>query len=183
MTTQPIYESGMTFGPYPENQCFYIEKSRTYASIQKGVQMAEFLLLRIRKKAPPVIWVVEAKSSSPRPEMQPNFDDFITSIREKMVNAFSLGWASCLQRHQHAETECPESFKALDLSQTNVRFVLVINGHQEVWLPPIQEALTKALQATIKTWAFPPASVAVINDDLARRYGLILPENGKNHTS
>jgi hypothetical protein len=43
MTTQPIVESGMTFGPYPDGRCFYIEKSNTYADIQQGVQMAEYL--------------------------------------------------------------------------------------------------------------------------------------------
>ncbi len=178
MTTQPILESGMTFGPYPDGLCFYIEKSNTYADIQQGVQMAEFLLLKIENGRPPVVWVVEAKSSTPRPETQPNFDAFITSMREKLVNAFSLGWASCLQRHQQSDTELPQPFKALDLSQAGVRFVLVINGHQEAWLPPIQEALKKALHATIKTWSFSPTSVAVINEEIAREYGLVFPENG-----
>lgn len=175
MTTQPILESGMTFGPYPDGRCFYIEKSNTYADIQKGVQIAEFLLLHINKGKPPVLLVVEAKSSTPRPETQPNFDAFIADIREKLVNGFSLGWASCLKRHQQAEAELPELFKTLDLSQTEVRFVLVINGHQEAWLPPIQEALKKALHSTIKTWCFAPTSVAVINDQIARQHGLILP--------
>lgn len=177
MTTQPIVESGMTFGPYPAERCFYIEKSATYADIQHGVQMAEFLLLRTENGKPPVVWVVEAKSSTPRPETQPTFDEFITDIREKLVNAFSLAWAACLKRHQQAEAELPETFKTLDLSQAGVRFILVINGHQEAWLPPIQEALTKALHTTVKTWAFSPTSVAVINDTLARQHGLILPAN------
>lgn len=178
MTTQSIVESGLSFGPYPDGRCFYIEKSNTYADIQQGVQMAEFLLLKTENGKPPVVWVVEAKSSTPRPETQPNFDEFITGIREKLVNAFSLGWASCLKRHQQSDAELPEPFKTLDLSQAGVRFVLVINGHQEAWLPPIQDALTKALHATVKTWSFPPTSVAVINEDLARQHGLILPENG-----
>lgn len=175
MTTQPIVESGMTFGPYADGRCFYIEKSNTYADIQQGVQMAEFLLLRIDNGKPPVLWVVEAKSSTPRPETQPNFDEFIAEIREKLVNAFSLGWASCLKRHQQAAAELPDPFKALDLSRAGVRFVLVINGHQEAWLPPIQEALKKALHSTVKTWCFAPTSVAVINEELARQHGLILP--------
>lgn len=175
MTTQPIAESGMTFGPYSDGRCFYIEKSGTYADIQERVKMAEFLLLRLANGKPPVLWVVEAKSSTPRPETQPNFDEFIAEIREKLVNAFSLGWASCLKRHQLAEVELPAPFKTLDLSQTGVRFVLVINGHQESWLPPIQEALKKALHSTVKTWRFSPTSVAVINKELARQYGLILP--------
>ena len=177
MTTQPIIESGMTFGPYPEGRCFHIEKSNCYAAIQKHVQMAEFLLLRTSNDSL-VIWVVEAKSSTPRPETQPNFDDFIAETREKLINALSLGWACCLKRHPQAEAELPEGFKTLDLSEIDVRFVLVINGHREEWLPPVQDALWRKLRSTVKCWAFAPTSVAVINDALAQQYGLILPAQG-----
>lgn len=55
MTTQPIVESGMTFGPYPDGRCFYIEKSKAYAAIQQDVKMAEFLLLRMDNGKPPVL--------------------------------------------------------------------------------------------------------------------------------
>lgn len=129
MSREAIVESGMTFGPYREGRCFYIEKSDTYANIQHGVPMAEFLLLHAINGKPPALWVVEAKSSTPRPETQPNFDNFITEIRDKLVNAFSLGWASCLKRHQQTEAEIPNGFKTLNLSQVDVKFVLVINGH------------------------------------------------------
>ncbi len=179
MTTQPIIESDMTFGPYPEGYCFYIEKSRCYEAIQDHVQMAEFLLLK-ESDGNPVVWVVEAKSSTPRPETQPNFDEFIIEIREKLVNAFSLGWALCQKRHPHFDSELPQDFKTLDLSQTDAKFILVINGHQESWLPPLQEALKKALRATVKTWAFAPTSVAVVNDSLAQKYGLITPRRGND---
>ena len=175
MTMQPIVESGMTFGPYPEGRCFCVEKSTIYADIQQGVKMAEFLLLHADHGKPPVLWVVEAKSSTPRPKTQPNFDEFIAEIREKLVNAFSLGWACRLGRHQRAERELPDVFKKLNLSRDDVKFVLVIHGHRESWLPPLQDALRIALLSTVKTWAFSPTSVAVINDALAREYGLILP--------
>ncbi|MGR9105663.1 MAG: hypothetical protein ACU843_01925 [Gammaproteobacteria bacterium] len=175
MTIQPIVESGMTFGPYPEGRCFYIEKSNTYKGIQQGVPIAEFLLLRTGQGKPPVVWVVEAKSSAPRRENQPNFDEFIAEIHRKLTNAFSLGWACCLKRHQISDAELPEPLKMLNLSRADVRFVLVIRGHQYTWLPPIQDALKKALHATVKTWAFSPTCVAVINEALAREYGLILP--------
>ncbi|MBF0272014.1 MAG: hypothetical protein HQL98_08135 [Magnetococcales bacterium] len=101
----------MTFGPYPEGTCFPVEKSETYRKIKDEVKIAEFLLLKNRKKNPPAIWVVEARSSSPRPETQPNFDDFIAEIREKWINAFALGWASCLKRHEKTDAELPELFK------------------------------------------------------------------------
>jgi len=173
MTTQLIDESGMSFGPYPEGQCFYIEKSNTYHHIQQNVQIAEFLLLRTAVGCPPVIWVVEAKSSSPRPETQPNFDEFIAEIRDKLINAFSLGLASCLKRHLQTAAELPVPFMSLDLSEVDIKFVLVINGHDEKWLSPIQDALNKSLLVTRKTWALSPTCVAVINDVIAAEYDLI----------
>jgi hypothetical protein len=72
MTTQSIFESGMAFGPYSDGHCFHIEKSATYLKVQQGVQMAEFLLIRLDNGKPSAVWVVEAKSSTPRPETQPN---------------------------------------------------------------------------------------------------------------
>ncbi|MDD2942057.1 MAG: hypothetical protein PHC51_03730 [bacterium] len=172
MTTQPIIESDMTFGPYPDGYCFRVEKSNCYAAIKDHVQMAEFLLLQV-SNGKSVIWIVEAKSSTPHPKTQPNFDDFIAEIREKLVNAFSLGWAAILRRHPQAASELPDEFKKLDLSQADAKFVLVINGHKDAWLPPLHDALLKALRSTIKTWGLSPVSVAVINDSLATTYGLI----------
>ena len=172
-----IIESRMTFGPFPKNRCFHIEKSNCYAAIQEHIRMAEFLLLRTNNEKP-VIWIIEAKSSTPRPETQPNFDEFIDEIQEKLINAFSLGWASCLKRHQDAVSELPEDFKRLNLSQVDVKFVLVIKGHQDEWLPPLQDALRIALRSTVKTWAFAPNSVAVINDTLAQQHGLIMLAQG-----
>ncbi len=172
MTTEAIIESGMTFGPYPAGQCFYIEKSACYAGVQEGVNMAEFLLLKQQEKEL-TIWVVEAKSSSPRPETQPNFAEFINEIRNKLTNAFLLVVAARLQRHTAAENELPDAFKMLDLTAQGFRFVLVINGHKSEWLAPMQSALAQALKPVVKTWALPVTSVAVLNDEMAKKYGLI----------
>lgn len=178
MTTEAIIESGMTFGPYAAGQCFYIEKSACYQRVQEGVQMAEFLLLRQQEGKEPVVWVVEAKSSSPRPETQPNFAEFVDEIRIKLTNAFMLGVAACLQRHSDAATELSAPFKALDLKHAGFRFVLVINGHQEEWLEPLQSAISLALKPVVKTWALPPVSVAVLNHVMAQQHGLVLPAAG-----
>jgi hypothetical protein len=174
MTTEAIIESDMTFGPYPAGQCFYIEKSACYKKVQEGVQMAEFLLLKQQGKEP-TVWVVEAKSSSPRPETLPNFAEFINEIRTKLTNAFLLAVAARLQRHPAADDELPAAFKALDLQAQGFRFVLVINGHKQEWLEPIQSALVQALKPVVKTWALPATSVAVLNHELAQKHGLILP--------
>ncbi len=172
MSTEAIIESGMTFGPYPAGQCFYIEKSACYEKVQEGVQMAEFLLL---KEQGPTVWVVEAKSSSPRPETQPNFAEFLDEIRTKLTNGFLLAVAARLQRHTAADDELPDTFKALDLRTLGFRFVLVINGHKQEWLAPLQSALAQALKPVVKTWALPATSVVVLNHELAQQYGLTQP--------
>ena len=173
MNSLPIIESGMTFGPYHHEHFLYIEKSKLYKNIQADVRMAEFLILRLKAGRPPSIWIVEAKSSTPRPETTPDFNGFIEEIKLKFNNALSLSLAALLQRHKLASDELSVPFRALDLSAVVFRFVLVINGHQDSWLPPLQEALTKALTPTIKTWALSLPAVTVINEVMASEYGLI----------
>ena len=172
MTTEQFVESGMSFGPYPEGHCFRIEKSNIYKNLGHGVKIVEFLLFR-QNSQPPKIWVVEAKFSAPRPENKLDFDKFIGEIREKLVNALTLAVASCLKRHESAETELPELFKTLDLMNSDFRLVLIIKGHRENWLPPLQDALKKALHPTVKTWGLSAMAVAVINDEKARELELI----------
>jgi hypothetical protein len=172
MTPNVIVESKMKFGPFAEGECFHIEKSQVYQAIQRNVKTAEFLLLRFQNDKQ-VIWVVEAKSSSPRPETQPNFSEFIDDVRNKITNAFLLGIAVRLRRHSTADTELPGAFTSLDLQSIGFRFVLVVQGHKQEWLVPLQNALSLALNPIVKIWALPPNSVAVINDELARQYKLI----------
>ena len=162
----------MVFGPFAEGHCFRVEESQTYLAIQDNVKIAEFLLLRPRENAPPVVWIVEAKQSSPRKESQPNFDEFIGEIRDKLANAFAVGVASILKRHPAAESELSDPFKSLDLSVAQFRLVLVINGHHKSWLPPLQDAVRIALHGTVQTWALGPNSVVVINEVIAKERGL-----------
>ncbi len=170
---ESIVESGMTFGPYADGHCFRVEKSKTYQAIQHGVQIAEFLLLRTQTDCPSFIWIVEARKSSPRPETQPNFNNFICEIRDKLTNALVVGVASILNRHRAAAAELSDQFKKLNLATVGFRLILIINGHHKSWLPPLQDALRRALNATTKTWVLGPNAVVVINHEDAKRFGLI----------
>ncbi len=145
-------ESNMRFGPFSESDCFRIEESQTYQEIRQGVKIAEFALIRPKSDSNPVsLWIVEAKSSSPRPNTQPNFREFIEEIQVKLTNTLNLTLATCLKRHKTWQ-ELPESFQKLDW--TNIRFVLilVIQGHDEAWLPELKDALKYALQSTRQIW-------------------------------
>lgn len=170
--TKTINESGMSFGPYPDDDCFEIEKSAIYHRIQDGVMMAEFALIRRPNLKPATIWLVEAKSSSPKPATQPDFNKFIEEIRQKLSNALQALVAARLGRHAEAEIELPAGFKALSL-QEDWKLVLVIRGHQEAWLPPVNDALRTALHTLVKTFGLGPMCIAVLNDEMARNKKLI----------
>lgn len=163
-----ITESGMQFGPFPEDACFYIEKSPTYKKLGEGIKIAEFLLLQPQQETV-ICWVIEAKQSSPKPAKQPNFDEFIAEIQEKMCNSLSLSMALGLKRHTQMENTLPLIFKKLDLATIDFRFSLIINGHDKAWLPPLQDALRKVLSTTVKLWGLSPNAVIVINDEIARK--------------
>jgi len=169
MKTVYIEESGMKFGPYSEHECFRIEKSKIYEKIQENIKMAEFLLLRSKK-----IWIVEAKQSTPNPVTQPDFDDFIKEVHEKLSNALSLGLAICLKRHPNEIL--PQAFQELNLANVDFRLVLVVNGHPKSWLPPLQDALQKSLNTICKIWGLSAMAVIVMNDELAQEYKLITSE-------
>ena len=172
----------MTFGPYAKGECFYIEKSKSYQRVQDGLKMAEFLLLR-QQKDKPVIWVIEAKSSTPCPGSQPRFTEFIDEIRSKFTHGFLLFLAVRLKRHQAGEKELPDKFIAIDLSALDFRFVLVINGHKKEWLPPLNDALSKALKPLLRVWALSANSVSVLNHEWAREQGLIKGPVHENTTN
>lgn len=168
--TVAIEESGMTFGPFLEEQCFHIEKSNIYKKLQNGVPIAEFLLIHPEKD---LLLVVEAKSSSPNPlnrESGLKFDDYIEEISQKLLNAFNLGLSLYLERYVENIEEMPDCFREIDYGSVTIILLLVVKGHRDEWLVPLQEALQKKLKHASKIW---PLKVIVINDTIARRYKLI----------
>lgn len=58
---EAFVESGMTFGPYSDDEFFYIEKSKMLKKCQ-GIKTVEFIFHP--KKS--LLYFVEAKSSSPK---------------------------------------------------------------------------------------------------------------------
>ncbi len=178
MSEKSIEEFGVSFGPFNEDYLFHIEECATISNINKcakkseGVQIAEFLLLVLENELP-IIWVIEAKSSSPQPRNQIDFDDYINSIREKLSNSLSLFFAIYLKRHFASESELSENFQQTNMSVASFNLVLIINGHKEEWLPQLQDALKKSLKPTVKIWNLSPTSVKVLNDNGARELGLI----------
>ena len=171
--TISITESDMQFGPFAESDILQIETCNSYQKIQQGVAIAEFVLSRPTSKSPCMLWVVEAKSSSPRPSTQPAFDEFIHDICEKFINSMHLFLAGVLGRNTDMQDEMPSGMHHITAANADFRFILVIKGHKEDWLQPLQDALKLHLKPLVKTWKLNPSCVVVLNDATARDQHLI----------
>ena len=66
------------------------------------------------------------------------------------------------------------SFTALNLSNTDFTWILVIKDHQDDWLDKVKEALRPTLERYRKTLGLSPTSLAVINEEMAKKKGLII---------
>ena len=161
-----ISESGMLFGEYEEADLFCAEESSVYKSMPNGVCTVEFIL---RGKNDEIL-MIEAKSSSPKPGNQDDFDGFIDTIYHKFSHSIDLFFALVLKRLVDRYNEMPAYFKSADYSTAKIKLLLVINGHNIEWLPPVSHALCEKLKRQIKTWRL---EFAVINHEQAKDYGLL----------
>ncbi len=156
-------ESGMTFGPFPEELVFPIEHSTTHQKAGKGIRSVEFLYLQPEKK----LLFIEAKSSSPRFETDAEkFDRFISEITEKFLHSFDLYTASKLGRYSGLGGVLGTCSDA----DIKFKFILIINGHLDNWLLPLQDELRKRLVWHSKIWG---TKVNVFNEVMAQEEKLI----------
>lgn len=157
-----INESGMAFGPFPDDQVYHIEKAEAYTRLGEGVKVVEFIYKQYAEK----FFFIEAKSSSPMPKGD-DFKKFIKDISDKFVHSFDLWLSLNLKRWNDV---VPKNIFDAKLDKQIFRFILVIKGHEESWLPPVSEALRREMMAEIKIWKH---EVIVINDQQAKKRGLI----------
>lgn len=163
-----IVESGMRFGDYRPEQVFRIENSQMHSHVGTGVRSVEFILLRSTNK----LLFVEAKSSSPKAESGwERYQEFLNEITEKFVHSFNMFCAWYLGRLED-EGEIGTDLKTVTCNNAKFIFILVIKGHKKEWLLPLQEELNQKLLYHCSVWK---SRVIVMNDDIAKKYHLIIP--------
>lgn len=160
-----ITESGLAFGDFDEANLFYAEQSNIYNSLGENIKSVEFVLW---KRNDHIIFV-EAKSSSPKPSNQVDFDEYIDEVYKKFYHSIDLFFSLIVNRLD-ARREMPLCFKQTNYAMARIKLIFVINGHKTEWLPPISEALTRKLRMQIKTWRL---DLTVLNHELADNYGLL----------
>ncbi len=160
-----ISESGLCFGEFEESNLFYVEQSNVYKSLGSGICTIEFALYNNGD-----ILMIEAKSSSPKPNNQDDFDSFINETYDKFAHSIDLYFSIVLKRIEDSENDMPDSFKAANYSTIKIKLLLVINGHKIEWLSPISDALKRKLKRQTQIWLL---EVVVLNHELAEKYGLL----------
>ena len=116
-----IEESNLLFGEYDESDIFRVEQSKVYKSLGANVRVVEFVL---RHKNNEFI-LIEAKSSSPKPGSQDDFDVFIDEITDKFIHTIDLYFSLIIKRLDDIEHEMPLGFKAADYSNAKIKLLLI----------------------------------------------------------
>lgn len=170
----PIAESDMLFGEYKDEQVFQIEKSVQYMEKLRpnGIKVCEFILHRDKK-----LYFIEAKKSCPKQidasspeEKKKKYNQYVNDIALKMQHSLTL-YANILLRRYSSEG-VPESLQQQDLSDMEIRLILVVKDAEKEWLIPFQDVLTRALQRELRIWKIP--NISVINEATARTKRLVI---------
>jgi len=160
-------ESNMMFS-YSDEVSFQIEKS-DIMNDNDSLKACEFFAMINGKLA-----MIEAKSSSPQPKNEMDFDEYITGIVQKFVDTLLMFNAIMLDRHEkNYKDGLPDSIKMQDIGKLQYALYLVVHGNETEWMIPIQEALKIYLRHVLNAWNIPDVNVYALNHEDAQTKGLI----------
>ena len=163
-----IKESGMSF-PVDELKSFHIEKSSFVNSLD-GMAKCEFISLT---KSPEIVFV-EAKTSFSKPKNVNDYAENIQEIVRKFNDSVQIVNAILLRHKDKLDNiGVPKVYEHIDRSTIGYRFYLVIKEHKDDWLIPISDDLKSKMKTIFRLWNIPDTSLKVLNEDMARRKGLI----------
>jgi len=118
------------------------------------------------------VFLIEAKSSTPRPQNEEQFVTFVGEIAQKFKDSYTY-YNSAHQKRQQPDM-VPPNLQSTPLARQNYEFCLIINGHLREWLPPVLDQLKIMMKKTLKLWGFDDACVKVVNEQGALSKGLIV---------
>lgn len=161
-------ESSMTF-EYDSDYGYRIDELPFYSkmSSKNGVKDCDFVWLKPNKR----LWFIEAKSSTPHPyDNSVGFADFIADIAIKFNDSIMLYFAMQLNLYKTPQSALPNKF--IPFQEFPIRIILVINAFKIDWLPLVQDKLN--IMCKKYRYLASVNEIVVMNDDLARKYKLIL---------
>lgn len=146
----------MTFA-FPKEDIYRIEKSALLSKVH--LKATECVVSKNGK-----LVFVEAKCSTPRPQSEEQFEQFMNDIADKFVHSI-LFYNAVMLRHQ--EELLPANIRNVDLHTAQYSFVLIVHGHKIEWLPPLMDELKSKMSDMLRLWNISDTTVKVINDQMA----------------
>ena len=142
----------------------------------RGSKSVDFLIRRSRDSEQ-VLWLLEAKASSPHPggvgeddSRADRFHQWISELVEKFTHTAEVLLAVEARTPRHALNASPDGFDQADLGARWVA-VVVVPKHRPEWLPPIRDRLRKDLRAVGSRLGL-EVEPMVLNGALAARLNL-----------
>ena len=159
MSVIEYVESEMTF-LCDEDHTFFCEKYVNDSCIQ-NLKSVEFIVKNNEK-----IFLVEAKSTAPKPGNKDDFNKYIDDISNKAIDSFSLLLSTIVNRR--SIDICQDILNA-DYSKISFYLVLIIKNHEKEWCPPVQSGLENNLRHFTVAWNWGTQPVLVLTEDMARK--------------
>lgn len=162
-----IVESNMLL-PFDNQNAYRIEQANIVQE-KRDIKVCEYFAL-INER----MLLIEAKSSSPRPENKIKFDEFIDEISQKFIDTLLLFNALSIGRHGEAErNNLPTNIQQIPLANVQYAMYLIVHGNEIEWMEPILAALKLKLKHCLKSWNIQDINVYAINHETAKTKGLI----------
>lgn len=162
-----IVESNMLL-PFDNQNAYRIEQANIVQE-KRDIKVCEYFALINGR-----MLLIEAKSSSPRPENKIKFDEFIDEISQKFIDTLLLFNALSIGRHGEAErNNLPTNIQQIPLANVQYAMYLIVHGNEIEWMEPILAALKLKLKHCLKSWNIQDINVYAINHETAKTKGLI----------
>ena len=162
-----VTESGMTFGPFEEQDLFRVEAS-PFVRRMNGIKACEFVYWNAQAGR---LLFLEAKSSIPNPRKSPDeYRIYLVDILEKFDNSLQLLVAGVLRRTDELAGELGKGIAQTAWSRAAILFYLVIPDVPDEFLPGLTDTLRGIMSRQRTLWR---ADIFVINKRLARKKGLL----------
>ena len=151
-----VVESFMQFS-FNDEDFFFIENDPLVHDIHKT---CEFVVLVDEHTL-----LIEAKSSAPHPKSKEDFNDFLLEIRQKFEQALSIFVG--IKNNEYGEEafdRLPIHLREVNLDLNSYVLYLIIHGHDDSWMPGLQDSLKEALRDVVAKWQIPDSNMKTLRE-------------------
>lgn len=167
-----IDESGVTFGPFPNDNIFLIEKSKFYDNGRDKLKTVEFVY--VNSSATNLLFL-EAKTTAPNinnPASKEDIQIYLNDLEKKFHHSLAVTFGLIQGRHEDEIDEVSSKIKNVDLKTIKIVLTLVITNFKIEWLPEWQDLLNEEFRGLKRAWK--NVEIYVINKEIAKEKNLVV---------